>query len=101
MDWWLLLRYVDVLGCAACGLILTTSRFRYWGEWNVKTRDYWWALCGWTFFGAFDAIENVIRNDPAGSSLIIRSLVIALTLRALLRVGDVGSNSAVPRKDLS
>lgn len=102
MDWVLLARVIAIALCALCGVFLSTSRYRQWSTWSPKTQDHWWALCGWTFLGAYDTLENLVRDEPAGGRLVVLYLVAALTLRALLRSGEVRSTAfrEVRKKDI-
>lgn len=98
MDGWDLLRIACVIGCCFCGLLLSSARFKQWNEWTTKTQDHWWALGGWVFVGAYGTVENIIQGNPGGSRLIVLALVIALTLRALLRPGELRAQAALSRK---
>lgn len=99
---WLSLRIFCFLGCAYSLLLLSTARFRQWKDWTVKTRDHWWALTGWVFACMYGVIELLTRNVDGGSRLIVTSLVVALTLRALIRSGELKAHSSFPgKKDLT
>ncbi len=89
----MVVRLVAIALCAVCGVLLSTARFRQWDNWNAKTQDHWWALCGWVFLGAYDTIENIVQNNAVGSRLVVLLLVAAVTLRALLRSGDLTAKS--------
>lgn len=98
MDGWLLLRLACIVACAVCGILLSSARFRQWPEWTQKTRDHWWALAGWTFFGAYGSIESIVQGNPGGSRIIVLTLICALTLRALLRSGELRARPALEKK---
>lgn len=100
MDGWDVLRCICILGCAINGLLLSTARFRQWDTWSDKTKDHWWALGGWVFFGAYASIEALIQHIPGGSRLIVLALIIALTTRALLRDGELHARAALTRKEI-
>lgn len=95
MDWWMVMRIACLVGCTVCGLLLSTAKFHQWDEWSPKTQDHWWALAGWTFVGFYGTIENMIQHNRGGSRLIVLTLVIALTLRALLRSGELRAQSVI------
>ena len=101
MPWWDALRNLCILGCVVNGLLLSTARFRQWDEWSDKTREHWWALSGWVFFGAYASIESLVTHVPGGSRIIVLLLIIALTLRALLRDGQLHARAALSRKESS
>lgn len=92
-DLWLYLRIFCFLGCTYSLFILATSRFRQWDEWTVKTQDHWYALTGWVFACMYGVIELILQGNEGGSRLIVTSLVVALTLRALLRKGELKAHS--------
>lgn len=97
-DLWLLLRIFCFLGCAYSLLLLSTARFRQWNDWTVKTKDHWWALTGWVFACGYGVIELLVKEVDGGSRLIVTSLVVALTLRALLRSGELRAHASYPGK---
>lgn len=99
MDGWTILRILCILGCCVSGLLLSTARFRQWNEWSDKTKDHWWALGGWVFFGTYGTIESMIQHNPGGSRLIVLALVITFTLRALLRDGELQARASLSRKE--
>lgn len=99
MDWWLALRILCIFGCCVNGVLLSTARFRQWNSWSDKTKDHWWALGGWTFFGAYATIENIILDTPGGPRLIVLALVVAFTARALMGSGELRADSALSRKE--
>lgn len=98
MDWWMILRILILVGCTVCGLMLSTARFRQWDDWTVKTKDHWWALSGWVFVSFYGVIENIVQGNPGGSRLIVLALVVALTLRALFRSGELRADATIPGK---
>lgn len=98
MDLWLVLRIVCLIGCLASLYLLSTSRFRQWAEWTPKTKDHWWALTGWTFVGVYGIIEQLAQKNEGGSRLIVLTLVVLLTLRALLRSGELKAHAVVTRE---
>lgn len=95
---WLFLRIFCILGCAWSLLLLSTARYRQWQSWNVKTRDHWWALTGWCFASIYGTVELLTNNVDGGSRQIVISLVVALTLRALLRSGELKAHASFPGK---
>ena len=97
-EFWLLLRIFCIIGCAWSLLLLSTARFRQWSEWSVKTKDHWWALTGWCFASIYGTVELLTNNVDGGSRQIIITLVVALTLRALLRSGELKAHASFPGK---
>jgi hypothetical protein len=95
---WFLLRIFCIGGCALSLLLLSTARFRQWDDWSVKTQDHWWALAGWCFVGIYGTVELLVSEVQGGSRLIVSALVVALTLRALLRTGELKAHSSFPGK---
>lgn len=88
-DWELALRLLNASLCVLALWILGVGAFRKRGTWNVKTTDHWQALFGWVFLGLCGAIEAVARGISVGPSSILKLLVVAITLRALFRAGEV------------
>ena len=97
-DVWLLLRIFCFVGCAFSLFLLSTARFRQWDEWTIKTKDHWYALTGWVFTCMYGVVELLLNNVEGGSRLIITSLVVALTLRALLRSGELKAHASLTGK---
>lgn len=97
-DLWLLLRIFCIVGCTYSLFLLSTARFRQWSDWTVKTKDHWWALTGWCFASIYGTIELLLSGVDGGSRQIVISLVVALTLRALLRSGELRAHASLPRK---
>lgn len=64
----------------------------------MKTRDHWWALTGWCFASMYGTIELMLSKVEGGSRQIVISLVVALTLRALLRSGELRAHASFPGK---
>lgn len=99
---WLILRMFCIAGCGYSMLLLATARFRQWNDWSVKTKDHWWALTGWCFASMYGTIELLLMRVDGGSRQIVITLVVALTLRALLRSGELKAHASFPgKKDLS
>lgn len=95
MDIWFVLRCACVVACCASGLLLSSARFRQWSTWTAKTKDHWWALSAWVFFGAYASIESIIQDNPGGSRIIVLALVVMLTFRALTGPGELSAKSAL------
>lgn len=97
-DIWLLLRIFCFIGSAYSLFLLSTARFRQWKGWTVKTKDHWYALTGWVFACMYGVVELLLKDVDGGSRLIVTSLVVALTLRALLRSGELRATASLPGK---
>lgn len=87
----LTLRVVNAAGCVLALWILADGARRQRGTWNVKTQDHWLALFGWVFLGFIGAIEAISRGLAVGPTSVGKLLVVAITLRAILRSGNVAA----------
>ena len=83
MDWVDLVRGLNALGCGiALGILLSVVRTQ-WSDWNTKTRQHWWALFGWVCFGLEGAVESLVLQTEPGPRVVLQTLVVAWTLKAL------------------
>lgn len=87
--WELFFRLVNVVGCLFALWILGQDFRKYRKSWNVKTQDHWLALVAWVIVGFSGAIEAISRGISVGPTTPIKWLAVAVTLRALLRKGEV------------
>lgn len=97
MDGYDYLRIVNSAVAIVCLVLLALAFKKQRKTWNTKTHDHWWALSGWVFLAAYAAIENLVLDNPGGSRVLVQSLVIALTVRALLRRGNITAKPALDR----
>jgi hypothetical protein len=93
LEYHVLLRVITALGCLFALWILGVGAFRQSSEWNGKTIDVWTAFFGWVFLGFVGAVEALYRGLSAGPSSILKLLVVAITIRALLRYGSVKTDN--------
>ena len=89
MDWELALRAVNIAGCLFALWILGLDAYRLRQNWNLKTQDHWLALAMWVLVGFTGAVEGLLRGIDIGPTTMLKLLAVALTLRALLRKGEV------------
>lgn len=89
MYWELLLRILNATGCLFALWILGLDAYRYRKTWNIKTQDHWLALVVWVVVGMSGAIEALMRGLSVGPTTVLKLLAVAITLRALLRKGEV------------
>lgn len=100
IQWDVLARIVNSLGCVVGMYILIRAATRQYGEWNFKTQNHWWALFGWVTLGLEGSIENLVQGNPPGPRTVIQTLVIAWTIRALtIRREKLEAEPAFPKKE--
>lgn len=98
LEWENILRVANSTGCLiALWLLAITARNQY-KSWSDKTQDHWWALFIWVFIGMEGAVESLILQTTPGPRIILQTLAVALTLRALTREGELRANSEKPWK---
>lgn len=98
MDWADVLRILNAIGCGVALWFLGSSAYRQWHDWSEKTQLHWWALLGWVFLGFEGSIENAWFHTVPGPRVIIQSLVIVFTLRALAHKGELRAQGIKPWK---
>lgn len=89
MDWEVAIRLLNVVGCVFAFWILGLDARKYRKSWNIKTQDHWLALSAWVLVGLVGALEAIARGVSIGPTSPVKMLAVALTLRALLRKGEV------------
>lgn len=99
MGWEDLLRPINAMGCAVAMWFLASAAFRQWKSWNNKTQAHWWALFGWVFLGLEGAIEAMVLDTTPGPRVVIQTLVVAWTLRAMAIHEELKADPAVPWKE--
>lgn len=82
-SWDLVLRSVNSTACLLSLLFLMRAAMKQWAVWNDKTQGHWWALTGWIALGLEGNIESVILGNEPGPRIILQTLVVAWTLRAI------------------
>ena len=88
-DWW----RVGNIALLTWALVLLLRRFaQHRREWNVKTRDYWFALCTWCVVGIFFAMESIAFDYPMGSRVILSFLAAVITLKGVCSHTAWGAN---------
>lgn len=98
MTWVTILRSINGCGCIVALYLLGSAFFHQWRDWNFKTRQHWFALVGWTFLGMEGSFENLIFHTQPGPRLILQTLVVAWTIRALTIHEKLESDPAIPWK---
>lgn len=88
-DW---LRLANLIVSFACVCVLGHRFSKRGNSWNVKTKDYWFALVMWCVAGSALAIEGIYRDSPPGARLAFLFIASAVTLKGLLRGGAWGSS---------
>lgn len=76
-------------------LLLAYKRQRH--DWTVKTHDHWWALVGWVALAVLGSLEQIYQDVEFGVRTVGLSLVLAWTIRALLRKGELRAKRALAR----
>lgn len=99
MDWVVVIRTLNGLGCACALTFLIYAAHQQWKTWNFKTQQHWWALVGWTSLGMESTIESYFINIQPGPRTVLTTLVVAWTVRAILVHDEVRARPALPRKD--
>lgn len=89
-DW---LRLANLVISFSCVYILGQRFSKSGADWNVKTKDYWFALVMWSVAGSALAIEGIFRDSSPGARLVFLFIASAVTLKGLLRRGSWGSNA--------
>lgn len=89
MSWELAFRCLNAVGCLVALWILFQDWRHFRPSWNIKTQDHWLALVMWTLVGLTGAIEAMSRGLDIGPTAPAKMLAVAVTLRALLRKGNV------------
>lgn len=88
-EWETIPRALALVGCAFALWILALDGYRFRKTMNIKTQDHWLALSVWVFIGGLGAVEAITRGLSIGPTGVLKLLAVALTLRALLRTGEV------------
>lgn len=93
-EWHDTVRVIGFIACFSCFVVLLLRyRKNHW-SWNVKTTDYWFALAVWTFTGSASSVEGIVLDTEPGFRLVFIIAGGLVTLKALLRKGAWGENSA-------
>ena len=94
-----ILRCVNAVGCSVALFFLFTAAREQWESWNFKTQQHWWALSGWVALGLEGVVENLILQTTPGPRVILQTLVVAWTLRALTIREPLRAEPSFPRKE--
>lgn len=99
MAWEDVVRSINALGCGvALGFLFAVVR-EQWATWNSKTRQHWWALVGWVALGLEGTIESLILQTEPGPRVVLQTLVVAWTLRALSIRDTIHVTPISPRRE--
>ena len=99
MDWAEVARGFNALGCGIALGFLFNAAHKQWSAWNRKTQQHWWALFGWVALGLEGALESLILQTEPGPRIVIQTLVVAWTLRALTIRDELRAEPTLPRRE--
>ena len=83
MDWWTILRSINIAGCVLGLYLLAIAHFRNWDEWDDLPRHIWWSMAGWLLLGLVMTIAALAQGNAGGAITLLTTFVIGLNLRAL------------------
>lgn len=74
-------------------LVMLVVRYRKNGgqDWNVKTKDYWFALVMWSSAGCVLSIQGIALNRPLTPGLVLMTAAILVTGKGVFKKGPWGS----------
>lgn len=80
---------------SAYSFVFLLVRYRAGGgrEWNVKTKDYWFALVMWSLSGCVFTIQGIVLNRPLTPGFVFLIAAILVTGKGLSRKGDWGARA--------
>lgn len=61
-------------------------------SWNVKTKDYWFAMVMWSLAGCVFAAQGIALDRPFTPGFVFMSAAILVSGKAMFRKGSWGSD---------
>lgn len=77
-----------------CLVFLVLRYFQTDGKnWNVKTKDYWFALVMWTLSGCVFTIQGITLDRPFTPGFVFLTAAILVTGKGIRRKGEWGTRA--------
>lgn len=92
-DWHDLVRVLAFFISVYCVVILLLRWKRDSKDWNVKTRDYWYALFMWSLAGCVFTVQGVALDRPFTPGFVFLTAAVLVTGKGLHRKGEWGSRA--------
>lgn len=93
-DWHDILRTLAFFVSIYCVIVLAIHYKRDGRNWNVKTKDYWFALMMWSLAGCVFAGQGVVLDRPFTPGFVFLTAAVLVTGKGLARKGPWGSDEA-------
>lgn len=92
-QWHDYLRLAMFLVNAGCLLLLIRRYMQQSNHWNVKTRDYWYALFMWCLAGCVLTAQGVVLDRPFTPAVVFVTAASLASLKGLLTKGAWGGTA--------
>lgn len=89
-DWHDSLRVLSFLACVYSFLMLIIRSKKRSYIWNVKTKDYWFALLTWTLGGCILTIQGIVLDLPFTPGVVLVTAASLVTGKAVHSRGGWG-----------
>lgn len=90
-DWHDFVRVLAFFISVFC-LVKLGIRYQQAGRnWNVKTKDYWFALVMWSLAGCVFTVQGVVLDRPFTPGFVFLTAAILVTGKGLARKGSWGN----------
>ena len=93
-EWHDYLRFILLLACCVSFVMLVHKYLGHRKYWNMKTKDYWYALLMWSIAGISYGTEGIVRDRPLGPTLVFVFAAAVVSVKGVLKKGAWGEHTA-------